>query len=129
MDYWNMMNYNQQIPQTIPYRQNLAKTQNVDWITVQTIEQVENVNVQPGTKSWIMVQNVPVFALRVADQMGLVSTEFYKFEKYIPEDIEKSTSFVTKEEMKKAIDDAIKEVKNESTTRQVKSSQKNESNH
>lgn len=55
---------------------------NLDWIMVQSIEQVESIAVQPNQRAWIMVQNEPVFALRTADGMGLVSTELYKFEKY-----------------------------------------------
>lgn len=52
-----------------------------DWIRVATAQQVEQVSVQPGCKAWVMVENMPVFALRVADNMGLVTTDFYRFEK------------------------------------------------
>lgn len=55
-----------------------------DWIQVPEIQQVEQVQVQPGAKAWVMVQNQPVFALRVADQMGLVNTSYYRFEKIDP---------------------------------------------
>lgn len=54
------------------------------WIMAQTVKQVEQVSVQPGQKAWIMVQNEPVFALRTADNMGLITTDYYKFEKYDP---------------------------------------------
>lgn len=55
-----------------------------DWIMAPSIKQVEQVGVQPGQKAWIMVQNEPVFALRTADQMGLVTTDYYRFEKIDP---------------------------------------------
>lgn len=55
-----------------------------DWLSVQTINQVEQISVPAGTKAWVMVQNEPVFALRVADQMGLVQTSYYRFEPFDP---------------------------------------------
>ena len=55
-----------------------------DWLSVQTINQVEQISVPAGTKAWVMVQNEPVFALRVADQMGLVQTSYYRFEQFDP---------------------------------------------
>lgn len=51
---------------------------------VQTINQVEQINVPAGAKAWIMVQNEPIFALRTADQMGLVQTDYYRFEHIDP---------------------------------------------
>lgn len=54
------------------------------WIMAQTIKQVEQVSVQPGQKAWIMVQNEQVFALRTADNMGLITTDYYRFEKFDP---------------------------------------------
>lgn len=58
-----------------------------DWIQVPTIQQVEQVSVQPGGKAWIMTQDAPIFALRVADNMGLVTTDYYRFEKIDPKSI------------------------------------------
>ena len=55
-----------------------------DWIQVPTIKQVEQVQVPTGGKAWVMVQNEPVFALRTADNMGLVTTDYYRFEKIDP---------------------------------------------
>jgi hypothetical protein len=56
-----------------------------DWIMAPSIKQVEQVSVQPGQKAWIMIQNDAVFALRTADNMGLVTTDYYRFEKFDPE--------------------------------------------
>lgn len=62
-------------------QQKPAQQAGPDWIQVATAQQVEQVSVQPGGKAWVMVQNAPVFALRVADNMGLVTTDYYRFEK------------------------------------------------
>lgn len=71
-----------------------------DWIMAPSIKQVEQVGVQPGQKAWIMVQNEPVFALRTADQMGLVTTAYYRFEKIDPNATETSPSqeYITRQE-------------------------------
>lgn len=64
-----------------PQQPTQAQQTGPDWIQVATAQQVEQVSVQPGGKAWIMVQNAPIFALRVADNMGLATTDFYRFEK------------------------------------------------
>ena len=51
---------------------------------VPTIEQVEQVQLMPGDKKIILVQNAPVIAIRIADQMGLVSTEYRRTEVFDP---------------------------------------------
>lgn len=51
---------------------------------VATLEQVEQVQMLPGERKIILVQNVPVIAIRVADQMGLVQTEYRKTETFDP---------------------------------------------
>lgn len=84
------MNFNPQsvnIPQPVQMPQNApqsAQQAGPDWVQVPDIQQVEQVQVQPGGKAWVMVQNQPAFALRVADQMGLVKTDYYRFEKIDP---------------------------------------------
>lgn len=78
-----------------PYQQS-----NIDWIMVQSIDQVESIAVQPNRKAWVMVQNEPIFALRTADAMGLVTTELYKFEKYE----RPQTKYVTADQLNDIID-------------------------
>lgn len=51
---------------------------------VATIEQVEQVQLMPGEKKIIFVQNAPIMAIRIADQMGLVQTEYRKLEAFDP---------------------------------------------
>lgn len=56
----------------------------LDIVTVQTIQQVEQVQINPGQRRLVMVQNEPVVAMRVADNMGLASTEYYQLVKFDP---------------------------------------------
>lgn len=74
-----------------------------DWITVQNIANIEQVQVQPGAKAWVMVQNEPVFALRVADQMGLVTTSYYRFEKYDPAIAQPKEEYLTRSEFEEFV--------------------------
>lgn len=53
-------------------------------VPVPTMQQVEQVGLQPGQRKMVMVQNEPVIAARFADNMGLVTTEYYRLEKFIP---------------------------------------------
>lgn len=75
------------------------------WIMAQTIKQVEQVSVQPGQKAWIMVQNEPVFALRTADNMGLITTDYYRFEKFDPSaaPVEPAPAYVTVEQLEERL--------------------------
>jgi hypothetical protein len=74
-------------PSVVPQMPQQPQTQQSgpDWIMAPSIKQVEQVSVQPGQKAWVMVQNDAVFALRTADNMGLVTTDYYRFEKFDPE--------------------------------------------
>lgn len=51
---------------------------------VATIEQVEQIQLQPNERKIILVQSQPVIAMRSADAMGLVSTRFYNLTEYNP---------------------------------------------
>lgn len=70
-----------------PYgRQQPAYSQpQIDVSTVQSVQQIEQVQVQPGTRRLIMAQNEPVIAMRVADNIGLITTDYYRLEKFVPE--------------------------------------------
>lgn len=82
-----------------PQQTHLPTQGGPDWIMAPTIKHVEQVNVQPGQKSWVMVQNEPIFALRTADQMGLVTTDYYRFEKINPDAItETGGDYITRKE-------------------------------
>lgn len=88
-----------------------AQQNGPEWIMAPSIKQVEQVSVQPGQKAWIMVQNAPVFALRTADNMGLVTTDYYRFEKFNPGDsAEPANDYVTRKEF----EDFVASLKKES---------------
>ena len=48
------------------------------------VQDVEQVTVQAGQTAWIMAQNTNVFAVRIADPMGIVSTKYFRFEAWDP---------------------------------------------
>ncbi|MBQ8616254.1 MAG: hypothetical protein IJ418_02195 [Clostridia bacterium] len=81
------------------------------WITVPTVEQVEQVSVQPGQEVWIMVQNEPVFARREANRMGLTTTDYCRFEHYDPKAVaaQPAPEYVTREEFDRFVADMKKE--------------------
>ena len=77
------------------------------WVTVTTVKDIANVSVQPGVKAWIMAQNDAVFAVRSADQMGVTTTEYYRFERYDPDveaRVNRTEEFVTRKEFDKLVD-------------------------
>ena len=74
----NNNNYGQQMQQQQPQAGGL------DIVTVQSVQQVEQVQINPGQRRLVMVQNEPVVAMRVADNMGLASTEYYQLVKFDP---------------------------------------------
>lgn len=83
------------------------------WAIVQTVAQVEQVAVQPGGEAWIMVQNEPVFAHRTADRMGLISTEYCRFERYDPHAAavnQKEVEYITRDELRQELDALKKEL-------------------
>jgi hypothetical protein len=90
----------------------IAPVSNVDWIRVNNMEDIQNVSVQPGQKAWIMLTNEPVFAVKTANDMGLTSTQAFRFEPYT-EEVKASVAYATKEdfEMLKNEIEALKGVK------------------
>lgn len=96
-----------------PY-QPFQQRQNLDWIMVQTVEQVESVSVQPNGKAWIMVQNEPIFAVRTADMMGLTTTKYFRFEEFDPRQMKQNAEYVTASQLAEAIERLKGELKNES---------------
>lgn len=76
----NANNYSQQMQQP----QQMQQAGGLDIVTVQSVQQVEQVQINPGQRRLVMVQNEPVVAMRVADNMGLASTEYYQLVKFDP---------------------------------------------
>lgn len=75
----NMM---QNAPQTAPQTPQSAGPAVMQ---VSTTKQVEQVQVQPGGKALVLVANEPVIAMRMADNMGLTTTDYYHIEKFDPD--------------------------------------------
>ena len=100
-NFGNMQGFNNQpmnlSPQQInpQNRANIQPQTNMDWIRVNSMEDVERVTVQPNSKAWIMLANEPIFVLKTADGMGLTTTDAYRFEKVTGE---KKVEYVTREE-------------------------------
>lgn len=79
-----MQSQNQmQIPQQ-QFQNQYPQTQPFDWIRVNTLDDIKSVTVNPGEKAWIMLKNDPIFAVKIADSMGMANTEYFKFEPYDP---------------------------------------------
>ena len=57
---------------------------NMEWIRVPNVADVEQVTVQAGQTAWIMAQNDSVFAVRAADNMGIVTTRYFRFAQWDP---------------------------------------------
>lgn len=90
--------------QNVPQGGHSATPGDPGWIMAQTVKQIEQVSVQPGQKAWIMVQNEPVFALRTADNMGLITTDYYRFEKINSSAVaEPSAAYVTAEQLEERL--------------------------
>lgn len=66
-----------------PQQQATARP-DIEVVPVQMLQQVEQVQVQPGGRKLVMVQNEPVIAMRAADNMGLVTTDYYQLVKFSP---------------------------------------------
>lgn len=97
--------YNQQIMRPRP-QMGQPTLQRDPWTIVQTIEQVEQIAVQPGQVAWVMVQNEPVFARREADRMGLITTEYCRFERFDPKAqaaLKPVPDYVTREEFERFV--------------------------
>lgn len=73
--------YGGQPTQVNPYR---PQQTNMDWIRVPNIGDIDQVTVQPGQTAWVMAQNTNVFAVRSADQMGIINTRYFQFMEFDP---------------------------------------------
>lgn len=72
--------YGSQPLQGNPYRQQPS----MDWIRVPNLQDIDQVTVQPGQTAWVMAQNTNVFAVRSADQMGIINTRYFQFSEFDP---------------------------------------------
>lgn len=94
--------------QTQSVQQTLQPPQNngVDVAYVSDVQQVERLQLAAGQKRIVIVQNEPVIAMRSADQMGLVNTDYYRLEKIDINNQQTTTAgpdYVTREQMEARI--------------------------
>ena len=84
-----------------PYQQMYGGVQkdNVNWIQVNSLDEVKNIQVMAGQTAWLMDTNNPVFYVKEADNMGICRTKAYKFEEIDIEPKPQETNYVTKDEL------------------------------
>lgn len=87
-----------QYPQYSQYQQQPAPKM----VLVPTVQDIERFQIPIGQSLIIMAQNEPVFARRSADGMGLVNTEYFRFEPYNPNSVQQA-EYVTRAEFEKAV--------------------------
>lgn len=83
---------------------------NQELVPVQTVDQVEQVQVQPGQRRIVMVQNEPVIAARIADNMGLVTTQYYQLTPYDPHAVASSApaqNYITEEQFNQRLEQRL----------------------
>lgn len=97
--------------QNVTQQQMAAPQSNMDWIRVNTMDDVANVTVQPNTKAWIMLANDPVFVVKSADGMGITTTDAFRFEKITGS---QKPEYVTKQEFLEFVESLKKPPKTES---------------
>lgn len=143
-----------QLSQTMQMRDQMANQQqpfqqqapqqpmsNVNWIKVNGIEDIKDINVNDNESRWIMVTSMPIFAIKSANNLGQTTTEMYSFQKYVPQENQDKevaqaepqqidlSEYVRKEEVKPLLDEieslkkeisGLKSAKSTSTTTTVK---------
>lgn len=104
-----------QIPQMQqPKQQNTAST-GIDILYVPDLRSVDNVQILPMQKKLVMVQNEPVIAMRVSDSMGLVTTDYYRLEKFDPgksvgSSPENTVDYITKDQLEARLSEMFEQI-------------------
>lgn len=75
-------------------------------LQVANIKQVEQAPVQPGGKALVLVANAPVIAMRSADNKGITSTDYYRIEKFDPDETAPvpNDEYITRTEFQQAVE-------------------------
>lgn len=100
---------------------------NQELVPVQTVDQVEQVQVQPGQRRIVMVQNEPVIAARIADNMGLVTTQYYQLTPYDPHVVAQSVpeqKYITEEQFDQRLEKRLASFSESLKTEPVKEEKK-----
>ncbi len=51
---------------------------NISWIDVGSINDINNITVQPNTTAWIRFTNDPIIATKTSDSMGICTTKYFE---------------------------------------------------
>lgn len=107
----------QQMPQTNMMQQQQPQQQSGPaFVQVPTVQHIEQVQMIPGKSALVMAQNESVFAFRIADQMGVVSTTYYRFEPYNPTaPAAAAGDFVTRQEFQQFVESLTGQQQKEAT--------------
>lgn len=70
-------------------------------VQLPTVADVEKFQPQRGMTMVVMAQDKPVFALKAADRMGVVSANWYKYESYNPE--QDKPQYITRQELEEVL--------------------------
>lgn len=100
----------------------------IEVVPVQMLQQVEQVQVQPGGRKLVMVQNEPVISMRAADNMGLVTTDYYQLVKFSPNAspvvTDPCAKYVTEDQLEARLNALIASLKPAETQATAKNTQK-----
>ena len=78
------------------------------FLQVGTAKEFDTVTIQPGRQALIMAQNDPFIAFKSADNMGQVTTNFYRLEPVTADQVNGPTpEYVTRQEFQKTIQQLI----------------------
>lgn len=70
-------------------------------VQLPTVADVEKFQPQRGMTMVVMAQDKPVFALKAADRMGVVNTNWYKYESYNPD--QDKPQYITRTELEEVL--------------------------
>lgn len=104
-----------QIPQMQQQRQQNTSSAGVDILYVPDLRSVDNVQILPMQKKLVMVQNEPIIAMRVSDSMGLVTTDYYRLEKFDPAKAvcpsqENTSDYITKDQLEARLSEMFEQL-------------------
>lgn len=74
----------QQFQQPVQQPVQQSSQAGINVIQVATMQQVEQAQIAPGSKTLVLVQSDPVIAMRTADNMGITTTDYYQISKFDP---------------------------------------------
>jgi hypothetical protein len=96
------------------------QSNSVEAMYVNSLQQVEQVQIQPGQTKMIIAQNESIIAMRSADNMGLATTDYYKLVPVYPFSQQEQTqkakpNYVTEEQLEKRLGELVESIKSNSS--------------